>query len=119
MKHRNIHSERSISSFILTLMSAFLSWSALKLLGEGAAVDLRTVPAIVGGDQKTPTRDCGGQIDSGQSLRYPHGRDGGQRPEKMSGSGDGSAGSCLLPGEEPEADGVFIGNLSADRAGQY
>ncbi len=33
--------------------SAYLSWSALKLLREGSDTDLRTVPSIVGGDQKT------------------------------------------------------------------
>ncbi|MDO4616206.1 MAG: DNA polymerase IV [Lachnospiraceae bacterium] len=33
--------------------SAFLSWSALKLLREGSDVDLRLIPSIVGGDQKT------------------------------------------------------------------
>lgn len=53
MKHRNIHSEEEHIIFHIDVNSAFLSWSALKLLGEGAAVDLRTVPAIVGGDQKT------------------------------------------------------------------
>ena len=53
MKHRNIHSEEKHIIFHIDVNSAFLSWSALKLLGEGAAVDLRTVPAIVGGDQKT------------------------------------------------------------------
>ncbi|MCQ2500394.1 MAG: DNA polymerase IV, partial [Lachnospiraceae bacterium] len=39
--------------FHIDVNSAFLSWSALKLLQEGAEVDLRSVPSIVGGDQKT------------------------------------------------------------------
>lgn len=39
--------------FHIDVNSAFLSWSALKLLKEGGTVDLREVPSIVGGDQKT------------------------------------------------------------------
>ncbi len=39
--------------FHIDVNSAYLSWSALKLLEEGASVDIRTIPAIVGGDQKT------------------------------------------------------------------
>ncbi|MCQ2509091.1 MAG: DNA polymerase IV [Lachnospiraceae bacterium] len=39
--------------FHIDVNSAFLSWSALKMLREGADVDLREIPSIVGGDQKT------------------------------------------------------------------
>lgn len=39
--------------FHIDVNSAYLSWSAIKLLEEGASMDIRTVPAIVGGDQKT------------------------------------------------------------------
>ena len=55
--------------FHIDVNSAYLSWSALKLLEEGASVDIRTIPAIVGGDQKTrhgivvaksiPAKACG------------------------------------------------------------
>ena len=38
--------------FHVDVNSAFLSWSALKLLGEGREPDLRTVPAAVGGDEE-------------------------------------------------------------------
>ena len=34
--------------FHIDVNSAYLSWSALKLLEEGASVDIRTIPAIVG-----------------------------------------------------------------------
>ncbi len=37
--------------FHIDVNSAFLSWSALRMLAEGSAVDLREVPSIVGGDQ--------------------------------------------------------------------
>ena len=39
--------------FHIDVNSAFLSWSALKLLDEGYGLDIRTVPAIIGGDQET------------------------------------------------------------------
>ncbi len=39
--------------FHIDVNNAYLSWSALKLLKEGGTVDLREVPAIVGGDRKT------------------------------------------------------------------
>ena len=38
--------------FHVDVNSAFLSWSALKLLREGQPLDLRTVPAAVGGDEE-------------------------------------------------------------------
>lgn len=33
--------------------SAFLSWEAVKRLNEGKTLDIRTVPAVIGGDPKT------------------------------------------------------------------
>ena len=38
--------------FHVDVNSAFLSWSALKLLREGQELDLRTVPSVVGGDEE-------------------------------------------------------------------
>ena len=38
--------------FHVDVNSAFLSWSALKALNEGGTLDLRTVPAAVGGDEE-------------------------------------------------------------------
>ena len=40
--------------FHIDVNSAFLSWTAQKLLEEDPeSVDLRTIPAIIGGDEKT------------------------------------------------------------------
>lgn len=39
--------------FHIDVNSAYLSWTAVEQLKNGAATDLRTVPAIIGGDQKT------------------------------------------------------------------
>ena len=38
--------------FHIDVNSAFLSWSALEELKNGAQIDLRTIPSIVGGDQE-------------------------------------------------------------------
>ena len=40
--------------FHVDVNSAFLSWSALKSLQDGGTVDLRTIPAVVGGDEVIP-----------------------------------------------------------------
>lgn len=37
--------------FHIDVNSAFLSWTAVQQLKEGAEVDLRTIPSIIGGDQ--------------------------------------------------------------------
>lgn len=39
--------------FHIDVNSAYLSWTAVKLLKEGGSVDIRTVPSIVGGDKET------------------------------------------------------------------
>ena len=38
--------------FHIDVNSAYLSWSALRELQNGSKLDLRTIPSIVGGDQK-------------------------------------------------------------------
>jgi len=38
--------------FHVDVNSAFLSWEAVKQLRQGSAVDLRTIPAAIGGDEK-------------------------------------------------------------------
>ena len=62
--------------FHVDVNSAFLSWSALKALQGGSTVDLRTIPAVVGGDEakrhgvvlakSTPAKKFG--IQTGESL---------------------------------------------------
>ena len=39
--------------FHIDVNSAYLSWTAVEQLKNGAAVDLRQIPAIIGGDQKS------------------------------------------------------------------
>ena len=38
--------------FHIDVNSAYLSWSALEKLKNGSTVDLRTIPSIIGGDEK-------------------------------------------------------------------
>lgn len=55
-KKQNLKSEYKPQDAIILhidVNSAFLSWSALKLLESGSKVDLREIPSIVGGDQQT------------------------------------------------------------------
>ena len=39
--------------FHIDVNSAYLSWTAVEQLKNGAKTDLRLIPAIIGGDQKT------------------------------------------------------------------
>ena len=39
--------------FHIDVNSAYLSWTAVEQLKNGAKVDIRTIPAIIGGDQKS------------------------------------------------------------------
>ena len=50
---QNDQSQEERIIFHIDVNSAYLSWSALKLLDEGSEVDLRLIPSIVGGDQET------------------------------------------------------------------
>ncbi len=36
--------------------NAFLSWSAVEFLKQGKQVDIRTIPAIIGGDEARKKR---------------------------------------------------------------
>lgn len=47
------HSQINRFVFHVDVNSAFLSWEAVKELRNGATLDLRTVPAVIGGDAKT------------------------------------------------------------------
>ena len=39
--------------FHIDVNSAYLSWTAVEQLKNGAEVDLRTIPAIIGGNQES------------------------------------------------------------------
>ena len=39
--------------FHIDVNNAFLSWTAVKLLREGYPIDIRTIPSVIGGDEKS------------------------------------------------------------------
>ncbi len=47
-----IHSYPQNAVFHIDVNNAFLSWTAVHLLENGSQIDLRTIPSIIGGDQK-------------------------------------------------------------------
>ena len=89
--------------FHIDVNSAYLSWSALRELQNGSKLDLRTIPSIVGGDQETrhgivvaksiPAKAFG--IQTAETVASA---------SKVSDACDGSTGSHLLSGNEPETD---------------
>ena len=58
--------------FHIDVNSAYLSWTAVEKLKNGAAVDLRRIPAIIGGDQKSRHGRGAGQIFCGKTIWHPH-----------------------------------------------
>ena len=68
--------------FHIDVNSAYLSWSAIDLLQANPdSVDIRTIPAIIGGNRKTRH----GKVSAGKKhVSYSHRGTGGKCPEKMS-----------------------------------
>lgn len=58
--------------FHVDVNSAFLSWTAIQHLANGETLDLRTVPAVVGGDEEKAPRRGAGQEHSRQTVRHPN-----------------------------------------------
>ena len=95
--------------FHIDVDSAYLSWTAVEQLKNGAKIDLREIPAVIGGDQKSrhgvvlaksiPGKDTASA--QGNLLRMPFG--------ECSESGHGVSGSQVVPGKESGADGVIFG----------
>lgn len=52
--------------FHIDVNSAYLSWTAVEQLKNGAKVDIRTIPAIIGGDQKSRHGIVPGKTHSGK-----------------------------------------------------
>lgn len=44
--------EQSRVIFHIDVNNAFLSWTAVEMLRQGASVDIRTIPSVIGGDEK-------------------------------------------------------------------
>lgn len=94
--------------FHIDVNSAFLSWTALERLAQGDSVDLRTIPAIVGGDTSTRHGVVLAKSIPAKGLRYHYGGACGQRPAEMSSSGHGLSGSFHVPRKKPAAHGTSV-----------
>ena len=94
--------DRNRLIFHIDVNSAFLSWTALERLAQGDSVDLRTIPAIVGGD--TSTRHGVVLAKSIPAKAF------GITTE-MSSSGHGLSGSFHVPRKKPAAHGTSVGYL--------
>lgn len=71
--------------FHIDVNSAYLSWSAIDLLQANPdSVDIRTIPAIIGGNQDPPWDRSGKVSVSEKYLPYPYCGAGGKCSEKMS-----------------------------------
>ena len=90
--------------FHIDVNSAYLSWSALRELQNGSKLDLRTIPSIVGGDQETRHGIVVAKSIPAKAFGIQTAETVCQCISKMSDNCDGSSGSHLLPGNEPETD---------------
>lgn len=77
--------------FHVDVNSAFLSWSALKSLQDGGTVDLRTIPAVVGGDE---AKRHGVVLAKSalQKIRHPDRGESFRRPRQVPGADHRAAG---------------------------
>ena len=71
--------------FHIDVNSAYLSWTAIEKLKNGSPVDLRAIPSIIGGDEKSR------QIRPRQKIWHPHRRACGLRSAEMSRSCHGAS----------------------------
>ena len=58
--------------FHVDVNSAFLSWTAIQHLANGETLDLRTVPAVVGGDEEKRHGVVLAKSISRQTVRHPN-----------------------------------------------
>lgn len=79
--------------FHVDVNSAFLSWTAVKMLQEDpSAVDLRTIPSAVGGRYSYPARNHYRTVDSGQEIWCEDSGTGSKSLTEMSAAGHGEVG---------------------------
>lgn len=62
--------------FHIDVNSAFLSWESVYRMKElGEKLDLRTIPAAIGGDEKETPWNYSGKIHSGEKIRGSYRRE--------------------------------------------
>lgn len=65
--------------FHIDVNSAYLSWTAVEQIKNGSSLDIRTIPAIIGGDPGVQAASFW-KINPGKKIRHYHRGTGGERP---------------------------------------
>ena len=104
--------------FHIDVNSAYLSWTAVEQLKSGSSLDIRTIPAIIGGDRASRHGVVLAKIHSCKEIWHRYRRAGGKCAEEMSEPPYGAAGSQDVSPVQPGSDGVFENIFQGDRAGQ-
>lgn len=84
--------------FHIDVNSAYLSWTAVEQLKNGADVDIRTIPAIIGGDRESRHGIVLAKSPSAKKFGIRTGRAGGKCVPQVSESSHGSAKSQDVQG---------------------
>ncbi len=94
--------------FHIDVNSAFLSWTASRRLQEDpASVDLRTIPSIIGGDEKQRHGVVLAKSIPAKRYGIHTGEPVATALAEMSVSYAGSSGSCTLPYTQSGTDDTF------------
>ena len=84
--------------FHIDVNSAFLSWTAIEQLKNGSTVDLRTIPAIIGGDRESRHGIVLAKSTSAKTFGIKTGEPVGRIcSSKMRIPGYRTSGSCDVP----------------------
>ena len=89
--------------FHIDVNSAFLSWTAVEQLKNGSKVDLREIPAIIGGDQSSRHGIVLAKSSLAKSYGIQTGEPAGIVADRY---GDFRRGGCLQSAPESTAGGA-------------
>ena len=93
--------------FHIDVNSAYLSWTAVEQLKSGSSLDIRTIPAIIGGDRASRHGVVLAKSIPAKKYGIVTGRAGGKCAEEMSEPPYGAAGSQDVSPVQPGADGFL------------
>lgn len=92
--------------FHIDVNSAYLSWTSVENLKTGNGPDLREIPAIIGGDQKTRHGVVLAKSIPAKKFGHPHRRTCRECLKKMPKSCNGTAQPRPLSCVQPPHDGL-------------
>ncbi len=93
--------------FHIDVNSAYLSWTAVEQLKGGASLDIRTIPAIIGGEPGVQAWRRSGKIHPCKKVRDRDRGTCGERAAEMPESSYGTTGSQDVSAVQPGIDGFF------------